>query len=144
MRVLFDTSVLVASLVRSHTMHARAGSWHRKAMRGELEFLVSAHTLAELYSVLTSLPLRPRIQPPVALALVERNVRKPATVVFLDGQDYADVLGEVARLGLTGGAVYDAVIVHAARKGGADRLLTFNERHFRLAWPEGGDRIVVP
>lgn len=56
MKVLFDTSVLVAAMVESHPGHRRALPWLQGAKSGRVTFLVTAHTLAELYAVLTRLP----------------------------------------------------------------------------------------
>ncbi|HEV2064753.1 MAG TPA: PIN domain-containing protein, partial [Thermoanaerobaculia bacterium] len=74
MKVLFDTSVLVAAMVEPHPVHERALSWLKRARVGDFEFLVASHTLAELYAVLTTLPVRPRISPEIASRLVQQNV----------------------------------------------------------------------
>jgi predicted nucleic acid-binding protein len=47
-------------------------------------------------------------------------------------------------MGLSGGAVYDALIVKAAQKSGAARIVTFNMNDFMRLWPEGAERIVAP
>ncbi|HJS57618.1 MAG TPA: type II toxin-antitoxin system VapC family toxin [Vicinamibacteria bacterium] len=60
MKVLFDTSVLVAAMVEGHPEHDRALAWLERARRGALEFFVAAHSLAELCAVLSaSWPARP-------------------------------------------------------------------------------------
>ena len=46
-------------------------------------------------------------------------------------------------LGLTGGMIYDALVVTAAEKAGAEKLVTFNPDHFRRVWPEGEALITV-
>lgn len=51
MKTLFDTSILVAALVENHSKHERALPWLSKAKVKECEFVVSSHTLAELYDV---------------------------------------------------------------------------------------------
>ena len=66
MRTLFDTSVLVAACIEGHPKHERALPWLSKAKAQEFEFVVSSHTLAELYAVLTTLPVKPRISPNVS------------------------------------------------------------------------------
>ena len=144
MRVLFDTSVLVAALVRAHPTHDRAQDWLSRALSSELEYLVSAHTLVELYSVLTRLPTRPRIQPGLALSLIRENVEEPAKVVTLGVSDHRSALRRAAELGLSGGVIYDMLITTAARKAEADTLLTLNPGDFRRTWPAGADRIRVP
>jgi len=57
MKVLADTSVLVAAHLPAHTAFPVASSWLNRAKLGAFELVVSAHTLAETYSVLTRLPL---------------------------------------------------------------------------------------
>lgn len=47
-------------------------------------------------------------------------------------------------LGISGGAVYDALIVKTARKSEVDRILTFNVDDFKRIWPEGEKRIAAP
>jgi len=50
--------------------------------------LVASHMMAELYGVLTTLPVRPRISPDTAVRLVLENVRKIAKIVPLSVSDY--------------------------------------------------------
>ena len=122
MRVLSDTSVLVAGLVESHPMHALAFPWLELAKAGEIELLISTHSLAELYAVLTRLPTRPRIPPGTAWRLIRENVETPAHVVVLHASDYRIVLERLAAAGLTGGVVYDALIARAAEGSVRDGL----------------------
>jgi len=145
MKVLFDTSVLVAALVQGHPVHDRARPWLSRALAGEIEFLVAAHTLLELFAVLTRMPTRPRIQPGPALTLIRENVEEPARVVTLGLSDHRTALRRAADLGLSGGVIYDLLIAVAADKADIDTLLTLNPGDFRRAWPkEGAKRIQVP
>lgn len=125
----FDTSVLVAAMVEAHPAHGPAWAWLDRALRGEVEGGVATHTLAELFAVLTRLPVVPRIAPREALRLVEVNL-EGFFIVALETQDYLRALNRLAALGLSGGAVYDALIAEAALKAGVERLLTLNRRHF--------------
>jgi len=143
-KVLTDTSVLVAAMVDSHPSHERALPWLQRAKRGEVELAVCTHTLAELFAVLTTLPVRPKIGPDLARRLIRENVESAGVVVDLGGDDYRAVLDSQTALGLRGGSVYDAVAARAARIWGADQLLTLNERDFRRAWPEAANRIAAP
>lgn len=131
MKILFDTSVLVAALVRPHTMHERAVPWLRRAKSSEVVMAVSAHTLAELYAVLTTLPVSPRISPDMAWRLIHENIEKTASVVALGAKDYAEALHQLKDNGFSGGIVYDALILKAALKSGAESLLTLNASDFR-------------
>jgi len=125
-------------------MHTRALPWLRKAKAGDLEFLVATHTLAELYAVLTSLPVTPKISPGTAARLIREDVETPAQVVSLSASDYGMVIRRLSDLGLSGGIIYDALIARAAQKAKADRLLTANPEDFKRVWPEGASVITIP
>ncbi len=125
-------------------MHERSLVWLRRAKAEELEMLVASHTIAELYGVLTTLPLRPRITPDTALRLIRENVRKIAKIVPLSVSDYEATIERLAELGIPGGAVYDALIARAAEKSSAERLLTLNASDFERVWPEGKSLLSLP
>lgn len=140
---LFDTSVVVAALSVSHTMHEVARPRLANALDGNIQMAVSAHLLAEAYSTLTVLQVQPRITPTEARRLLDANVLSIAAVVPLDASDYEAVVARMAELGLVSGAVYDGLHVRAAEKAGADELLTFNGRDFRRMPPSGDTELVV-
>lgn len=144
MKVMFDTSVLVAGMVEPHPMHERALPWLKRARSGDLEFFVASHTLAELYAVLTTLPVSPRISPGAAWRLIREDVITPAKVTSISPSDYGAVIRRVADLGLSGGIIYDAIITKAAQKAQVDRILTLNPDDFTRVWPEGASLISLP
>lgn len=144
MKILFDTSVLVAAVVEPHPMHRRALPWLQRAKAEEFDFVVASHTLAELYAVLTTLPVKPRISPAVAWRLVHGNVETSAKIVSLSPSDYRSTVKHMAELGLSGGMVHDALIARAAQKSGVERLLTFNADDFTRVWPDGKAVLFVP
>ena len=74
MRVFLDTSVLVASVVQKHESHARAHAVLDRVQAGIDEGFVSAHSLAEVYAVLTKSPPPIRHSPEQALLSIEENV----------------------------------------------------------------------
>ena len=78
------------------------------------------------------------------MRLIGRNVESRAKVVSLTPADYGTVIRRMAELGVTGGAVYDALIARAAHKIKAERLLTLNPEDFKRVWSEGADRLTVP
>jgi predicted nucleic acid-binding protein len=144
MKVLVDTSVLVAALIESHPMHGRAHPWLDRAIGGEFEWAVAAHSLAELFHVLTAYPVRPRIPPGTARQLIQENIVKKAGVVSLTGGDYSAVIQRMADLDLAGAVIYDALILRAAERAGVDRVVTFNLDDFRRLWPERAAKIAAP
>lgn len=144
MKILFDTLVLVAAMVEPHPMHKRALPWLQRGKTGEIAFLVTSHTLAELYAVLTTLPLKPKISPSTAWRLVHDNVETAAKIISLSPSDYSATVKHVSELGLSGGMIYDALIVKAAKKSKVERLLTFNSDDFMRVWPDGESSIYIP
>jgi predicted nucleic acid-binding protein len=143
-RVLFDTSVLVAAMTEKHAAHGRALPWLKRALAGEIVFVVAAHSIAELYAVLTTLPGTPRISPAAAARLIRENVESNAEITSLGAADYSALARRFSELGLAGGAIYDGLIARAAQKSRADRLLTFNDRDFLRVWPEVAGILTVP
>lgn len=138
MKILYDTSVLIAALLVDHSRHALAFPKLELARRGEVQGYLSTHSLAELYSVMTRLPLPLRVLPNEAEAAIA-DLLKYLEAVSLVAKDYQKVVARMASLERVGGGVFDAVIAQAALKVGVDQLLTLNAKDFvRL-----GDEIAV-
>ena len=144
MRTLFDTSVLVAAFIEGHPKHERALPWLSKAKAQEFEFVVSSHTLAELYAVLTTLPVKPRISPNVSWRLLQENIECVAKTVSLSSIEYKATIKKASESGLSGGIIYDALIAKVAEKSKAERILTFNLKHFRRVWEGKKEALVEP
>ena len=144
MKILFDTSVILAALVESHPMHKRAFPWLKQARSKKFEMIVASHTIAELYAVLSTLPVKPRISPLTARKLIIENIESISKIISLTPGEYKSVIKQISDLGLVGGITYDALIAKVAEKSKADRLLTLNPDHFNRAWPDGQETIVLP
>ena len=108
MKVLLDTSLLVAAMIEVHPVHSNALPWLQRVKDGTHEGFVAAHSIAELYSILTTLPIRPRIAPAVAWSLINQNVIDLCDVVSLSKEDYQAVMNHLSDLGIIGGVTYDA------------------------------------
>ena len=144
MRILLDTSVLVAALVETHPNHTRAFPWLQKAKAKTFSGFVAAHSIAELYNILTVLPIRPRILPAIAVQAIQRDVLDQLEVVSLAREDYTAVIEHLSALGIIGGAIYDALILRAAVKANVDQVVTFNANDFARVYPELANKIVSP
>jgi predicted nucleic acid-binding protein len=144
MKVLLDTSVLVAALVGSHPAHDRALPWLVRAKEGRIDLVVASHSIAELYAVLTTLPLSPRITPGVARRLMQEDIESTATLIALSNAEYLAVVKRMSELGIPGGATYDALIVKAAQKAEVKQIVTLNSGDFKRVWPEGKEHIAAP
>jgi predicted nucleic acid-binding protein len=127
---LFDTSVLIAAIIEKHPNHEKAFYWLNEAIRGNIGFLISTHTLAELFSVLMGMPSSPKISPSQAKFLIEKNTGT-AKIIEINSKDYHNVISLLAELNLSGGIIYDALSAYSAEKAKADYILTFNENDFR-------------
>ncbi len=125
-------------------MHKEALPWLQRARDGVNVGVVTVHVLAELYAVLTTLPVRPPISPIVAYHLISHNIFDSCEVVSLTAQDYMDILSHLAKIRVVGGATYDALIMYAALKVDVDHIVTFNKRDFRRIYPELADKVISP
>jgi predicted nucleic acid-binding protein len=143
MTVVLDTSVLVAGLVEAHPSHRAAFPWLRRVAAGEMQGAVAAHTVAETYAVLSTLPHRPRITPAASLQLIRANLSR-FRIVALGVRDYELVVRMLAEASLAGEIVYDALIARAAAKGGAKRIVTLNTRDFERLEPLFGVKATAP
>ncbi len=111
---LLDTSAAIALMVEDHQAHAAT----LEAVRGR-RLGLAGHAWFETYSVLTRLPAGLRRSP----ADVERMLAHNFPGSGFLGEAEAVALGsELARRGVSGGAVYDALVAAAARQHGRPLL----------------------
>ena len=144
MRVFFDTSVLVAAMVQSYTSHSQALSRLKRVQDGLDSGIVAAHSIAELYSILTRLPIRPPISALNANKLIQENILRIFEIIALDAKDYQELVDYLATNGVIGGAVFDAVILKSAEQMDVDQILTLNEKDFRRVYPSLAHKLAVP
>lgn len=145
MTIFCDTNILIAAFLESHAHHAAARPVLERIHGGKDKGFVAAHSLAEAFSVLTRLPGADHVEPILAWQLLKDNILKTFTIVALNAREYAEVLRNAAEENVSGGRIYDLILLAAAAKTKADRILTFNIQHFRsLASPTIRPRIVSP
>ena len=145
MKVFLDTSVLVAAVVSKHESHARAFPLLERVQNGKDEGFVAAHSLAEMYAILTKLPPPYRHAPEQALLSIEENVLKHFKISSLAGNDYASLIRAAAVAGIQGGTIYDAVLLKSAEKSTPDRIFTLNLKHFLAVAPKNfGPKLSAP
>ncbi len=141
MREFFDTSVLVASFWGGHVHHhasvARLGAANKR------QSACGIHSLAEVYAVMTSIPVKPSIPPEQALLFVE-EVRNRLTLVSLNGEEYFAAIERTAGHGFGSGRVYDALLLACAAKIEARTIYTWNLNHYQALAPELAARIRTP
>lgn len=143
MKVLYDTSVLIAALLVEHSSHAAAFSKLELARRGEVQGYLSTHSFAELYSVMTRLPPPLRVTPEEAVEILT-DLAEYVEPIPLVATDYQRAIALMAQLNLPGGGIFDAVIAQAVLKTSVDRLMTFNAKDFVRLGQEIAALIQVP
>src|ERR1700744_5749256 len=133
MKGFLDSSVLVPVFYGNHVHH-----------KASLELFIQfdkstgccgAHSLAEVYSTLTRMPGKHRISGEQAMLFIG-SIRDRLSIVALSGEEYADALQASSALGIVGGAIYDAMLVHCAIKASAETIFSWNSRHYSLCGPE--------
>lgn len=117
-----DTSVAVPALLAWHTAHDAC----RPAAAGAA---IPAHAALESYSVLTRLPSPHRIDHSTAGRLLTRWFAHDAILAAPTALQRS-LVGQLAELGITGGACYDALVAATAREHG-HRLVTRDVRAAR-------------
>lgn len=119
--IALDSSVVIASF----------GSWHEHhdVARNVLRVApgLPAHAALEAYSVLTRLPEPFRAEPPIVAEFLDRTF--PSARLVLDPEGQAALPALLASLGISGGAVYDALIAVTASTSGAE-IVTLDRRAF--------------
>ena len=141
MKEFLDASVLIAAFWGGHVHHSP--SIKLLASADKKRSACGIHTLAEVYAVMTVLPVKPAIPPEQVMLFVE-EIRKRLTVVALEEEEYFEAIGNAAQRGFTSGRVYDVLLLRCAAKAKAQTIFTWNLKHFRTIAPELGDRMRAP
>jgi predicted nucleic acid-binding protein len=134
-RIALDSSYLIALLCDWHAQHHRTlrsyQHWHDR----DAQIVLPVHAILECYSVLTRMPPPYRLPPDIARQTIEENFARGALVVGVKAGGVWEKIGNLARLGIAGGQVYDALIAWCAVDAGATVLLTWNVKHFTAIAP---------
>jgi predicted nucleic acid-binding protein len=136
MRVLCDSSVLIAALLPSENHHVACAA----VLNGTDTIVIHVHALNETFATLTGGSLGFRVDAALTARLIRERIVAHATMIMLEAEDVMDAQEKARAHGVRGGAVYDYMHLVAARKGQADVLYTLNlmdfERLYRVGHPE--------
>lgn len=141
MTTFFDTSVFVSACQRNHDNHAPGLNAFASAQKATAA--CSVHSLAEIFAVTTGMPRDYKVAPEDAWLFL-RQVSERCQLITLNAQEYLGALDMIVHKQHKGGIIYDALLLACARKAKADRILTWNLKHFRMLAPDLADRIVTP
>ena len=140
MNIFFDTTVLVAASEQSHPRYAQARPALLRVATGQDKGFIGLHSIAEVFAVLTRLPVRPRIHPIEAARLVTENILPRFEVVSLGKEEYLVALQEMASGGWLGAKIYDALLLRCAAKCPVERIYTFHPGDLQPFAPIGLQR----
>jgi predicted nucleic acid-binding protein len=136
----FDSSVLIPAFYKFDARHDSSAEAVRSASR-ENSFC-ALRTLGEVYAVLTTLPVRPRLTGADGVAVLQQ-IRRKLTIVSLTEEEYISAIRSASET-VIGGAAYYALIAKCAMKAGADALLTWNVRDFVRLGPDVARIVQTP
>jgi predicted nucleic acid-binding protein len=92
---------------------------------------------------MSALPVKPIIPTEQVLLFVE-EVQTRLKLISLDDGEYAETIRAAAEHGLAGGRIYDALLLRCAVKCGAEKIYTWNLKHFRAIAGASVERIRTP
>lgn len=141
--IFLDTSIYIAASLARHERHAACFELLSDTISKRRKMGCGAHSMAELYSVLTRMPRPDRVSPTDAIAIVDR-IESLTTLVSLSSAEQMVVVRDCAARRLVSGIVHDAGLVACAQKAKATAIYTLNVRHFRLAAPDLSSIILEP
>ncbi len=131
--------------MKGHVHYSRATAILEELVTRKHHGFMSAHGLAEVYSVLTRTPFSPPVYPSEAWQIIEQDFLPYMEIVSLSAKEYREAVKDCATRGLAGGPVYDPLHLCCARKAACDRIYTFDVRDFRgLAQAGWADKICAP
>ena len=128
MKSFVDTSVLVAAFYVEHPHHQPSFDLFVRSEKRDA--CCGLHSLAEVYATLTAMHVASRRANGDQALLFIGNIRERFTLVGLDEQEYFQMLEASAAAGLTGSAIYDAILGHCALKADAETIYTWNTKDF--------------
>lgn len=137
MREFFDSSTLLAAMVEDEPGHEAALA----ALSAARDGYAATHSLAECFAILTGGRLTARLTPAIAAEMVEVNLTQRLNLVSLTPAEYSAALQAAVPAGARGGAIYDMLLLAAARKCRAERIHTLNLRHFAAFAPDLRERL---
>ena len=145
-RIAVETSVLVAALTKGHPHHVPAANFLNRTLgSAESQIVISAHCLAEVFSVLTRAPAPMYLSAVEAWQIIQASLLPYVEIESLSGEEYREILADCGQHGWSGGKVYDLVHLRSARKARCTGLYTFNLKHFKnLASDDWVEQIVSP
>jgi len=100
MKVLFDTSVLIAALLNARPRHLIAIKCLGKANEKTIDGYGCTHAHSESYSIFTLFSIYPKISPSAAKTLLFQNILNNLKIIELDGENYKNIIEGLEKIAL--------------------------------------------
>jgi predicted nucleic acid-binding protein len=140
-KAFLDTSVLIATFYGDHEHHESSIDLFLRF--GKNETCCGAHSLAEVYAVLTGMPGSRRVSGDEALLFLS-DVRERLSIITLNEKEYFNAVAATSASKVIGGGIYDAILGHCALKSKAESIYTWNAKDFNRLGPEIAGRVKTP
>jgi predicted nucleic acid-binding protein len=140
-KAFLDTSVLIAGFYGDHEHHSPSIEIFLRF--GKNQACCAAHSLAEVYAVLTSMPAPRRVSGEQALLFLG-DIRTKLTLIALNAREYFQMAEAVGTAGLAGGTIYDAILGFCALKARAYVIYTWNTKDFLRLPHDIASRVRTP
>ena len=134
-----DSSVLIAALVGTAQHHEAC----RRLLLSE-RHSVFTHAYTEAFSTLTGGRLGFRISPRDASSLLRDQLASRLKAISLTEKAMLTSYSEAESRGIRGGAIYDYLHLVAAKKAGAEQMITLNLTDFQSFHRPGDPEITHP
>lgn len=144
MKVLFDSSTLVAFLVRDHEDHADAYNAYLHYKDRDDDLYISTHSVAEVFRTLTWGVDYLNYTATQAHTIITVTLLSEFDTIDLILQDYREVPAFLKKEGIKGPKIYDGLIARASEKIGAKDLITLNIKDFKQVWGLTSANLVEP
>ena len=141
LKAFLDTSVLVAAFYEEHQHHEASLDLFLRFEKNEA--CCAAHSLAEVYSTLTGMPGRDRVNGDEALLFLA-NIRERLTLVALNEEEVVQAIESGAAASVMGGGIYESLIARCALKADAASVYTWNLKNFQRLGGVLGERVRTP
>ena len=136
-----DTSVLVAAFYSDHEHYALSSTLLLRCQKESA--CAAAHSLVEVYSVLTRMPGKNRASSGEVLLFL-KDLRERLAIVSLTEEEYVEALQNASNMGIMGGGIYDALLAYCAMKVKAETIYTWNVKHFNRLGKDVASRVRTP
>ncbi len=128
-------------MLAQHPQHSASLAIYRRSEKRASA--CAAHSLAELYAILTRLPGKQRLNADQVLLFLD-DVRKHLTIIPLTEEDYHSTIAGAAGEGILGGTIYDALLARCALKANCEIIYTWNTADFSRLGSEVAKRTRTP